>query len=117
MIFFGRNLRYLREKQQLTQDVIASLTGFTKATWSNYESGASQPSMEGLIKISNYFGISLDELIFADVPAQDGHAVKQRKHKPYVVNDASSVLREEIVYLTKEVRQLKKDMEQIKRRS
>jgi len=117
MIFFGKNLRYLREKQELTQTEIASLMGFTKATWSNYENGSSQPSMECLVKISNYFGISLDELIFADIPAQDGHAVKQRKHKPYLVNDASSVLREELIYLTKEVRQLKKDMEQIKRRS
>ncbi|HYC30505.1 MAG TPA: helix-turn-helix transcriptional regulator, partial [Chitinophagaceae bacterium] len=78
MIFFGKNLRYLREKQQLTQVEIAPLIGFTKATWSNYENGASQPAMDGLIKISNYFGITLDELIFSDIPAQDGHAVKQR---------------------------------------
>lgn len=116
MIFFGKNLRYLREKQQFTQDEIAPLIGFTKSTWSNYENGASQPSLEGLIKISNYFGISLDELIFADVPSHDNHAVKQRKHKPYVVNDASSVLREELVYLTKEVSQLKKDIAEIKRK-
>jgi transcriptional regulator with XRE-family HTH domain len=115
MIFFGRNLRYLREKHKLTQDEIASCIGVTNTTWSNYENGVSQPSMEGLIKISNYLGITIDELILGDIPAQDGHAVKQRKHKPYVVNDTTSVFEEELNYLTKEIRRLKKDVEEIKR--
>lgn len=114
MIFFGRNLRYLREKQQLTQEEIAPRAGFKKTTWSNYENGISQPSMDGLIKISNYFGITIDELILGDVPAQDGYAVKQRKHKPYILNDAS-MLDEELNYLTREVRRLKQDVEEIKR--
>jgi transcriptional regulator with XRE-family HTH domain len=118
--YFGRNLRYLREKNDLTQDDMKPLLGIANTTWSNYENGVSEPPIQSLIKISKYFGVTLDELITADISLHaEGSIVKQRKHKSYVVNEASTRLEEpasDLIYIVKELKKLRKDVDAIKER-
>lgn len=117
MNFFGKNLRYLREKNTLTQEEIAQLFGLKNSTWSNYENGVSEPSISGLLHISNFFGIMVDELLRADIALQEGHAVKQRRHKRYVMNDATAIVEEQspaLYFLTKELKKLRKDVDTMK---
>lgn len=65
--YFRQNLKYLRKKTGETQASIASQVGKGYTTIGNWESGASQPNLEELVKVANYFGVSLDNIIKIDM--------------------------------------------------
>lgn len=54
-------LKELRGKRSQTQ--IANALGITQRTYSNYENGNTEPDNDLLIKMSNYFGVSVDYLL------------------------------------------------------
>lgn len=62
---FAKNLNFLRNSRNLSQNDLASEIGLTRQTISNYEKGTRQPDLFALTKISNFFHISIDELIFS----------------------------------------------------
>lgn len=66
-IFFGENLHYLREKNNLTLQQIANILGFSRSQWNNYEVNTSYPKFLDLIKISKYFDIRESDLIHIDL--------------------------------------------------
>lgn len=55
-------LKELRKANNITQDVIAKELSVAKSTYSGYETGSSEPSLETLIKIADYYGVTLDYL-------------------------------------------------------
>ncbi len=57
----GNRLKKLRGKK--TQEEVASRVDVSRARYSHYENGRSQPDNEILIKLSNYFGVSVDYLL------------------------------------------------------
>lgn len=59
----GKNIKMLRKQKQLTQKELADMLGYGYTAISNYENGRNEPSIKDLIKISDIFGISVDELI------------------------------------------------------
>ncbi len=56
-------LRKLRESKKLTQADVASALEIERSTYTKYESGKSKPDSEMLIKISDFFGVSVDYLL------------------------------------------------------
>jgi transcriptional regulator with XRE-family HTH domain len=65
--FLGKNLRHLRRQSAKTQSEIASLIQKGQTTIGNWENGISEPSLNELLIISNYFGISIDALLKTDL--------------------------------------------------
>jgi transcriptional regulator with XRE-family HTH domain len=63
MTNFPANLKYLREERNLSQQEIANIIGIKQRTYSNYERGYTEPSLEILLKISKLFRTSLDMLV------------------------------------------------------
>ncbi|HMG81730.1 MAG TPA: helix-turn-helix transcriptional regulator [Ferruginibacter sp.] len=57
------NLKILRNKLGKNQSYIASIVDKTQQTIGNWESGIGEPNIDELIKITNLFGISLDDFI------------------------------------------------------
>lgn len=55
-------LKQLREQKGLSQYEIAPLLDVTQATYANYELEKTQPTIETLCKIADYYGVSLDYL-------------------------------------------------------
>ena len=107
MIFFGNNLRVLRTRNGHTQEDMERLLGISKNTWSNYENSKSEPSIEGLQQISNFFGVTLDQLILQNLDDNDKHVPK--RPRPYAKNNKSGKVNEsEIKYLKKEFKKLGK---------
>src|ERR1700730_2382232 len=72
MIFFGKNIRYIRKQLSKTQSEVASLLKKGQTTVGNWENGISEPNLEELIVLSNYFDIPLDILIKVDLGAATG---------------------------------------------
>ena len=56
-------LRTLMGEKSTTQENIAKVTGKTRQTVSQYVNGISEPSYETLIKIADFFNVSVDYLL------------------------------------------------------
>lgn len=59
----GENIVALRKKRGLTQEKLAEVFEVSRQSVTKWESGESEPSIDKLIKLSKYFGVSVDELI------------------------------------------------------
>ncbi|GEB77349.1 helix-turn-helix domain-containing protein [Sporolactobacillus inulinus] len=53
----------LRKQKNLTIQNMADVLGIAKSTYASYESGYRQPPIDALIKIADFFSISLDRLV------------------------------------------------------
>jgi transcriptional regulator with XRE-family HTH domain len=59
----GTRIKYLREKQDLSQTRLASSLDITNTQLSRYESGDRKPDPETITRIANYFEVSTDYLL------------------------------------------------------
>ena len=59
---FENRLKKLRMAKNLTQEEVAKALGLPKTTYCNCERDEREPSAMTLLKISAYFGVSLDYL-------------------------------------------------------
>jgi transcriptional regulator with XRE-family HTH domain len=65
-VYISSNLRLLRNRKGLTQEDLSRLLQIKRSTLNGYENGISRPSLEGLIQLSDFFGVSIDSLIRID---------------------------------------------------
>lgn len=65
---FGLALARLRKKRDMTQSELAEVLNLTRQAISKYEVGDSFPDVTVLLKISEVFGLTLDELIGSGEP-------------------------------------------------
>lgn len=56
-------LKRLREKLRLSQTEVANRLGINSQTYNRYETGVNQPNIEMLIKLANFFNVSIDDLV------------------------------------------------------
>ena len=56
-------IRQLREDMNLRQVDVAQQTGIDQKTLSNYETGKTNPDSYALIKLADFFGVSIDYLV------------------------------------------------------
>ena len=61
--FFGKKLKELRIENGLSQQKLANELGFCNQTISFWETGSREPDLDTLLKIANYFEISVGELL------------------------------------------------------
>ena len=60
----SKNIKKLRNEKNLTQEDIAKKLFVTRQTVSSWESGRTQPDIETLVKLSEIFSVSTEELIY-----------------------------------------------------
>ncbi len=66
-MFLPSNLKILRKNRKRTQDEVASAVNVPRPTYSGYENEVSYPSIEVLIRLSNYYEVSIDVLLKLDL--------------------------------------------------
>lgn len=59
----GENLKYLRIQHGKTQKDIANELGVATNTYTQYETNYRQPDIETLVKLADYYLVSLDILV------------------------------------------------------
>ena len=59
----NQRLKQLRSENHLTQAQLAEILGIAKTTLAAYEQGKSEPNIELLIKLADYFCVTVDYLI------------------------------------------------------
>lgn len=81
-LFFGRqNVRHkgefmkrlyeLRTEKGLSQRSMATNFNVSQGTYNNWENGRTQPSVEQLVALANFFGVSVDYLVSNDEVRND----------------------------------------------
>lgn|GEM_PF-102704 len=60
---FALNTKKLREQNKLSQKEIADYLGVTRQAVASYESGKREPDYGTLIKLSDFYGVSVDSLL------------------------------------------------------
>lgn len=60
---FGTRFKQLREEKGLTLEQVGKELGFIKQTISKYEKNESEPAYSDLVRIANFFGVSIDYLL------------------------------------------------------
>lgn len=60
---FPQRLQELRERHRMSRRVLSQLCGLSINVISMYERGERAPSVENLIRIADFFGVSVDFLL------------------------------------------------------
>ena len=60
---FSIVLRELRKEKKVSQRELGELLGISDRNIRFYESGEHRPDFEGLLKLADYFNVSLDYLV------------------------------------------------------
>lgn len=64
----AENIKYLREQDGLTQREFAEIVGDnTQSAVGNWEAGRREPELKMIIKIAEFFQVSLDDLILTEL--------------------------------------------------
>ena len=67
MAIVNTNIRFLRKQKGLTQGDLANELAITRSSVGAYEEGRAEPKLDTLLKIANFFSISLDMLVSKDL--------------------------------------------------
>jgi transcriptional regulator with XRE-family HTH domain len=118
MHYLGKNMRYLRKQLSKTQSEIAALIKKGQTTIGNWENGISEPNLDELLVISNFFDIPLDALIKVDLAeANTKHRQGPANTVPY--DHSSETLSEvgerddKLSYVLREIKSLREEMERL----
>ena len=60
---FSNRLKLLRKEQNITQKMLSSVLNLSANCICEWEKGRSEPNIETLTKLSDYFGVSTDYLL------------------------------------------------------
>jgi len=101
MSILGSRLKEVRGKQ--TQTEVADKIGISRARYSHYENGRSEPDYETLEKIANFFDVSVDWLMGrSDNPNYLDKADRSQVPEPNAENNVDFDAMQEINRLLKE---------------
>lgn len=67
MVLLAHNLKALRRKQNISQQVLADKLYISRASLAKYEGGINEPSLGLTVKLSRYFNISVDTFLTVDL--------------------------------------------------
>jgi transcriptional regulator with XRE-family HTH domain len=82
------NLKKLREETGLSQQEFGESIGVKKATYSNYETGKTQPGSDFWIAVAEKYDVSIDYLMgFTDDPKRSKFATPSRLDQKYAALD------------------------------
>lgn len=62
------NLREIQKKSNKTRETVANEIGIKKSNYDNYLNGRNEPNATVLIKLADYFHVTVDELLGHEVP-------------------------------------------------
>ncbi len=63
---FGENLKNVRKQRGVTQEELAEILGVSRQAISKWESGTSVPDVQLLLRIADFYNLTLDQLVRDD---------------------------------------------------
>jgi len=65
--YFSKNLKYLRENRNLSQNKLGELTGVNQTTIARWEAEEISPSIDNVVEIAKFLNVTLPELLGKDL--------------------------------------------------
>ena len=87
---FHEKLKQCREEKELSQDNIAEQLHVSRQAVSKWERGVNQPDIETIVRLSDIFDVTVDQLLRSDMIVVRKLATKERSFKWLII--ASSAL-------------------------
>lgn len=60
-------LKTLRRERKITQENLAKVFHISQTSVSKYETGEAVPDLETIVRMADFFGVSLDEFVVREV--------------------------------------------------
>ena len=80
---FGEKLKDARLRTELTQEAVAKEIGVSRQSLSNWENDRTYPDLASVLKLSDLYGLSLDDLLREDAQLRKRMEEKKEKVKKY----------------------------------
>jgi len=74
----GQNIKYLRNKHKYSQQELADKLSVPRSSLSDYERGHTQVSIESLLKLSDIFGVTVDDLLKSNLSHRDLEIIRNK---------------------------------------
>lgn len=74
-------LKELRKKKNLTQEQVAKYLNISQRTYSGYELGKSEPTIETLKKLADFFSTTIDYIVDRDTDIINLNGLEYKKAK------------------------------------
>jgi transcriptional regulator with XRE-family HTH domain len=119
MVHLAANIKYLRDKNNLSQYAFANLFGLTRGKIASYEVGT-EPALKTIVAISRHFGINIDDMLTVDLATNPPAVTEAQAAQARQLEESKlEKLTNEVAYLKKENSDLRRDkaflMEQLER--
>ncbi|GLR15724.1 helix-turn-helix domain-containing protein [Portibacter lacus] len=75
---FGKNLRFLRRLEGLTQSAFAEIIGITRNSIASYENGMVEPSAHNFLRVCEYFNVDEKSMLEDILSNQDDDSAKSK---------------------------------------
>ena len=72
-------LKELRKENKKSQDEVAKFLNLNQTSYGRYELGTSEPTIDTLCKLADYYGVSLDYLVGRDYANEFGYLSEDEK--------------------------------------
>ena len=82
----NKNLKYLRQKNKISQQMLSEAMEIPRSTLGDYERGKTEPSISMLIRLSDYFDVRVDHLIKEDLSLSDYEIMKTKLMKVLAIS-------------------------------
>lgn len=74
----NKNLKYLRQKNKISQQGLSDALTIPRTTLGDYERGKTEPNISMLIRMAEYFDVKVDELVKEDLSHGDYEILKTK---------------------------------------
>ena len=88
-LYIGENLKKLRMKKNVTQEMVAEYLGVTYQAVSRWENGAAYPDIELLPELSRFFEVSMEELMGTE---SDKERLRHAIEESWMLDDRAEAL-------------------------
>lgn len=66
-MYLAQNLKYLREQKGMNQNEMADVLEISQSAVGNWEQNHRKPDIEMIIRLAEYFGVTLDDLVLRNL--------------------------------------------------
>lgn len=101
----GKRLNALREESGVKQKEVATQIGINTITLSGYEIGKSEPNFEVLVRLADYYKVSLDYIL-----CRTDTKIKFDKHEFKIRDEERQKMKTQLEALEKELLNIKNEM-------
>lgn len=81
----SKNIKKIRSAKKISQDEIANALFVTRQTVSSWETGRTQPDIDTLCRLAEFFGVSVEDLIYGKKEAADEKAKLQKNKRILII--------------------------------